>query len=184
MARLIYSTMCSLDGYIADEDGNIDWSMPDERVHRFVNDLEAPIGTYLYGRRMYEVMLAWETMDTTAYPQHVSDYTAIWQAANKVVFSRTLTEPASARTRIEREFNPALIREWKATAKRDLSVGGAELAGLALRAGLVDDCHLFINPVMVGGGQRALPSRVRLTLQMVDEHRFDSGVVHLHYRLT
>ena len=183
MAKLIYSAIASLDGYIADESGSFEWAAPDEQVHAFVNDLERDVGTYLYGRRMYEVMVAWETMDATGQPPAVADYTRVWQAADKVVFSRELSEVSSARTRIEREFDPAAVRAWKAAADRDLSVGGPGLAAAALRAGLVDECHLFLHPVAVGGGTPALPDRVRLDLELLDERRFDSGVVHLHYRL-
>ncbi len=183
MARLIYSAIASLDGYVADENGNFDWSAPDEQVHAFVNDLEREIGTYLYGRRLYQVMVAWETMDTTDQPPVVADFTGIWQAADKVVFSGTLDAVSSARTRIERTFDPDTVRRWKASAQRDLSVGGPELAAAALRAGLVDELHLFLNPVVVGGGTPALPDHVRLSLELLDEHRFDNGVVHLHYCL-
>jgi dihydrofolate reductase len=180
MAKLIYAAITSLDGYIADADGNFDWSAPDEEVHAFVNDLERPIGTYLYGRRMYDVMAVWETMSDD-HPA-MRDYAEIWRAADKVVYSTTLAEPASARTRIEREFAPDAIRAMKESAERDLSVGGAHLAAEAFRAGLVDECHLFLTPVMVGGGTRALPDAVRLQLELLDERRFAGGVVHLHYR--
>jgi dihydrofolate reductase len=183
MAKLIYTAITSLDGFVADESGTFDWAAPDEQVHAFVNDLEREIGTYLYGRRLYEVMLAWETMDTTGQSAAVADYTRVWQAADKVVFSRSLETVASARTRLERDFDPATVRAWKASAQRDLSVGGPGLAAAALRAGLVDECHLFLNPVVVGGGTPALPDQLRLDLELVDENRFDSGVVHLHYRL-
>ena len=183
MARLIYGAITSLDGYVADEAGTFDWSAPDEEAHAFINDLERDTGTYLYGRRMYEVMVAWETMEVTDQPAAMADYTAIWQAADKVVFSRTLDSVASARTRIERDFDPAAVRGWKASADRDLSIGGPELASAALRAGLVDECHLFVNPVVVGGGTPVLPDHLRLDLELLDEHRFGNGVVHLHYRL-
>ena len=183
MAKLIYSMITSLDGYAADEDGAFDWSAPDEEVHAFVNDLERPVGTYLYGRRMYEVMVAWETMHTLPDQTPASrDYTAIWQAADKIVYSRTLETGSSARTRIERDFDPDAVRRLKAQADRDVSVGGPELAAQALRAGLVDECHLFLNPVLVGGGARALPDGVRLELELLDERRFGNGVVHLRYR--
>jgi dihydrofolate reductase len=183
MAKLIYSAITSLDGYVADKDGNFDWAAPDEDVHRFVNDLERPIGTYLYGRRMYETMVFWETAHTLAdEPPVVRDYAQIWQTADKVVFSRTLETLSSARTRIERDFHPDAIRQIKARADRDLSVGGPDLAGQAIRAGLVDECHLFLNPVVVGGGNPSLPSDVRVKLELLDERRFDNGVVHLHYR--
>jgi dihydrofolate reductase len=184
VAKLIYSAIASLDGYIADEDGNFDWAAPDEEVHAFVNDLERPAGTYLYGRRMYDVMVAWETMHTLPDQSPVTrDYTAIWQAADKIVYSTTLEAVASARTRLERAFDPEAVRRMKAQAERDLTVGGPELAAQALAAGLVDECHLFLTPVMVGGGKRALPDHVRLRLELLDERRFGGGVVYLRYRI-
>ena len=183
MAKLIYSAIASLDGYVADEDGNFDWAAPDEEVHRFVNDLERPIGTYLYGRRMYEVMVYWETAETAAdQPTAGQDFAEIWQAADKVVYSRTLETVSSARTRIERDFDPDAVRELKATAERDLAVGGPELAAQALRAGLVDECHLFLSPIVVGGGNRSLPNE-RLKLELLDERRFGNGTVFLRYRI-
>jgi dihydrofolate reductase len=185
MAKLIYSAITSLDGYVADENGTFDWAMPDEEVHAAVNDLERPIGTYLYGRRMYEVMVAWETMPTGPDEHPVArDFAEIWRAADKVVFSSTLPTATSARTRIERSFDPAAIRELKASAEQDLSVGGPHLAAQALAAGLVDECHLFLSPVVVGGGNRALPDGVRVPLELLDERRFGNGVVHLHYAVT
>jgi dihydrofolate reductase len=183
MAKLIYSAITSLDGYIADEDGNFDWAMPDEEVHTFVNDLERPVGTYLYGRRMYEVMVGWETADTLADQRPVMrDFAAIWQAADKVVYSRTLETVASARTRIERDFDPEAVRQMKAAAGRDLTVGGPDLAAEAFKAGLVDECHLFLAPMVVGGGTQSLPDNVRLKLELLDERRFGNGMVHLRYR--
>jgi dihydrofolate reductase len=185
MAKLIYSAITSLDGYVADEEGNFDWAAPDEEVHSFVNDLERPIGTYLYGRRMYEVMRAWETMDTgPGQPPVVQDFAKIWQAADKIVYSRTLETAPGARTRIERDFDPEAVRQLKTSAAHDIGVGGPELAAQAIRAGLVDDFHLFVGPVVVGGGKPSLPSDVRFKLELLDEHRFGSGVVHLHYRTT
>jgi dihydrofolate reductase len=181
MAKLIYSAIASLDGYIADAGGKFDWARPDEEVHAFVNDRERPIGTYLYGRRMYETMVAWETMDD---PEPVMrDYAQLWRAADKVVYSRTLAEVASARTRLERAFAPEAVQALKRDATRDLGVGGAELAAEALRAGLVDDVQLYLNPVVVGGGKRALPDGVRIDLELLEEHRFGNGVVHVHYRV-
>ena len=183
MAKLIYSAIASLDGYVADEDGNFDWAEPDEEVHRFVNDLERRVGTYLYGRRMYETMVYWETASTQAgQPPFARDYAEVWQSADKVVYSRTLEGVSSARTRIERDFDPEAVRQLKAAAGADLSVGGPGLAAEALKAGLVDECHLFLSPVVVGGGNRALPDDVRLRLELLDERRFGNGVVHLHYR--
>ena len=181
MAKLIYAAITSLDGYVADRDGNFDWAAPDAEVHAFVNELERPIGTYLYGRRLYEVMLHWET-PPPADAQVERDYAAIWQAADKVVYSRTLETVSSARTRIEREFDPEAVRQMKAFLRRDISVGGPELAAQALAAGLVDEIHLLVTPVVVGGGTRSLPDDVSLRLELLDERRFGNGVVHLHYR--
>jgi len=178
--RLIYSAIASVDGYVADADGRFDWSAPDEEVHAFVNELERPIGTHLYGRRMYEVLSVWETMDDE-HPV-MRDFAEIWRAAEKVVYSRTLERVSTARTRIEREFDPDAVRAMK--ARGDLSVGGPELAGQALRAGLVDECHLLLVPVVVGGGKRALPDGLRLGLELLGERRFAGGVVHLHYRVS
>lgn len=180
MAKLIYTAIMSLDGSVADEDGNFDWAEPDEDVHSFVNDLERPIGTHLYGRRLYNVMVAWETIDDEQ--PFIKDYAEIWRAADKVVYSRTLEEVSSARTRIERNFDPDVVRRMKAEVERDISVGGPELAGQAIRAGLVDEIQLFLSPVVVGGGTRALPDDVRVDLELLDERRFDKGVVYLRYR--
>ena len=184
MAKLIYSSIASLDGYVADEDGNFDWAAPDEEVHAFVNDLERSVGTYLYGRRMYDVMSAWESMPVSDQPAAVQDYAGIWRAADKVVYSMTLETVSTARTRIERTFDAEAVRRMKATAERDISVGGPQLAGHALRAGVVDELHLFLTPVLVGGGRRALADDVHLVLELLDHRRFGSGVVHLHYRVT
>ncbi len=183
MARLIYSVIASLDGYVADEDGNFDWAEPDEEVHRFVNDLQRPVGTDLMGRRMYEVMAFWETAPTAGdQPAHLLDFARVWQAADKVVYSRTLEAPSTARTRIERDFDPEAVRRLKATADRDLTVGGPALAAQAFAAGLVDECHLFLAPVVVGDGNRALPDKLRLDLELLDERRFAGGMVFLRYR--
>jgi dihydrofolate reductase len=183
MAKLIYSAITSLDGYVADVDGNFDWAAPDEEVHAFVNDLERPVGTYLYGRRMYEVMVGWETMDTGPDQTPVMrDFAEIWRAAEKVVYSRTLETVSSAKTRIERDFDPEAVRQMKTRAGRDISVGGPELAAQAIKAGLVDEWHLFVAPIVVGGGKQSLPDNVRLKLELLDERRFGNGVVHLHYR--
>ncbi|HET9722524.1 MAG TPA: dihydrofolate reductase family protein [Actinomycetota bacterium] len=184
MARLIYSAIASLDGYVADADGDFGWATPDEEVHAFVNDLDRPIGTYLYGRRMYEVMVFWETAHTLAdlrAPER--DYTAIWQAADKVVYSETLETVSSARTRLERAFDPDAVRRMRDASERDLSVGGPGLAAAALRAGLVDECRVFLAPVVVGGGTRFFPDDVRLTLELLDERRFGNGMVYLRYRV-
>jgi dihydrofolate reductase len=180
MAKLIYSAITSLDGYVAGRDGNFDWAVPDKEVHAFVNDLECPIGTHLYGRRMYEVMAAWETLaDPSPLMQ---DFARIWRSADKIVYSKTLDAVATARTRLERDFEPDAVRQLKARAPRDFSVGGPELAGQALEAGLVDECHLFLTPIVVGGGTRSFPDGLRLKLELLDERRFGNGVVHLHYR--
>jgi dihydrofolate reductase len=185
MARLIYSVIESLDGYVADETGNFDWAAPDEEVHTFVNDLERPVGTCLYGRRMYETMVFWESAHALAgEPEVIYDFARIWQAADKVVYSKTLEAPRSARTRIERDFDPEAVRQMKAAATSDLTVGGPHLAAQALRAGLVDELHLFLAPIVIGGGNKALPDGVRLKLELIDERRFRSGVVHLRYRTT
>jgi dihydrofolate reductase len=183
LARLIYSAITSLDGYVADEDGIFDWAAPDEEVHRFVNDLERNIGTYLYGRRMYEVMKFWETAPTVDDQlPFMKDYAELWQASDKVVYSRTLDAVTTARTRLERKFDPEAVRKLKALADRDLSVGGPDLAAQAIKASLVDEYHLFVTPIVVGGGNQALPDDVRVKLELVDERRFEGGVVHLHYR--
>ena len=179
MAKLIYSAITSLDGYTADEDGNFDWAAPDEEVHSFVNDLERQVGTYLYGRRMYGVMVAWETMDDL--PPLLQDYAEIWKAADKIVYSRTLETVSSARTRLEQDFDPEAVRELKAQAERDLTVGGSDLGAQAIKAGLVDELHLFLAPIVVGGGTQSLPNDVRVELERLDERRFGNGVVHLHY---
>jgi dihydrofolate reductase len=184
MAKLIYTAISSLDGYVADAEGNFDWSVPDEEVHRFVNDLERPIGTYLLGRRMYEVMRYWDSAPTdNDEPSAGLEYAKIWQATDKIVYSKSLDRVAAGKTRIEREFQPEAIKHLKATATRDVSVGGPTLAAQALKLGLVDECHLFLSPVVVGGGNPALPDNVRLGLELLDERRFANGVVHLHYRV-
>lgn len=183
MAKLIFSTITSLDGYIEDETGNFDWGTPDEEVLSFINGLERPIGTYLYGRRMYETMLYWETAHLLADPTPGDrDFTELWQAADKVVFSTSLSGVSSARTRLEREFDPGVIQAMKSNQDRDMTVSGPTLAAQAFSAGLVDECQLFLTPVVVGGGKPALPSNVRLGLELLSERRFHSGVVYLHYR--
>jgi dihydrofolate reductase len=181
VGKLIYSTIASLDGYVADANGSFDWAAPDAEVHAFVNDLERPIGTYLYGRRLYEVMAAWETLadDRPA----MRDFADIWRSANKVVYSTTLDAAATARTRIERSFDPDAVRRMKASAEGDITVGGPGLAAHALAAGLVDEYRVFLTPVVVGGGTRALPEGFRLPLELLDERRFASGVVYLRYRV-
>ena len=183
MARLIYTAITSLDGYIEDRDGKFDWAEPDKEVHAFVNELERPVGTHLYGRRMYETMVPWESPPDLAHqPPVARDFAEIWQAADKIVYSKTLPTASSARTRIERDFDPEAVHRLKATAARDLTVGGAELAARAIEAGLVDEYHLFLVPVVVGGGKASLPDDVRVSLELLDERRFSNGTVYLHYR--
>jgi dihydrofolate reductase len=182
MANLIYSALTSLDGYVADEHGKFDWATPDEEVHGFANDLERLVGTHLYGRRMYEVMRVWESADFADQSRYLQEYAEIWRAVDKVVYSKTLEAVSSARTRIERDFDPDAVRRLKASAERDLSVGGPDLAAQAIKAGLVDEIHLLISPVVVGAGNQALPDDVHLDLELLDERRFGNGVVHVHYR--
>jgi dihydrofolate reductase len=188
VAKLIYSAITSLDGYVADEDGNVDWAVPDEEVHTFINDLERPVGTYLYGRRLYEVMVAWETAHTLPdQSPFMQDFAQIWQAAGKIVYSTTLETVSSAETRIERDFDPEAVRQIKARAERDILVGGPDLAAQAIKAGLVDEWHLFVAPpvvggAVVGGGKQSLPDNIRLQLELLDERRFGNGMVYLHYR--
>ena len=184
MAKLIYTAIASLDGYIEDESGRFDWSAPDEEVHTFINDLERSVGTYLYGRRMYETMMVWETDPSLADDSPITrDFAHIWQAADKVVYSTTFATVATARTRIERSFDPAVVRRMKTAADRDLAVAGPGLARHAFQAGLVDECHLFLVPVVVGGGKPAFPRPVRLTLRLLDIRHFAAGTVHLRYRV-
>jgi dihydrofolate reductase len=183
MARLIYSAIMSLDGYTADADGRFEWAEPDEEVHAFVNELERPVGTYLYGRRMYETMRYWDTAHTLAgQPPVALDYARIWQAADKIVYSTTLQTADTARTRIEPDFDPAQVRKLKEAASRDLAVGGPRLAAQAIAAGLVDEYQMFVVPAVVGGGTRALPDQVRLNLSLTEERGFGSGTVYLCYR--
>ena len=180
MASLVYSAIASLDGFVEDEHGRFDWAAPDEEVHAFVNDLERPVGIHLYGRRLYETMVYWETEgDDEAVTR---EFAEVWRAAEKVVYSRTLQTVSSERTRIERELDAAAIKRLKESSPSAISIGGAELAGHAMAEGLVDECHLFLVPVLVGGGKRALPLGVRAELELLDERRFQNGVVHLHYR--
>ena len=183
VAKLIYSAITSLDGYIEDEEGNFDWAAPDEEVFGYVNDLERPVGTYLYGRRMYETMVYWETAEAHAdTPVCVRDFTQLWQAADKVVYSTSLEAVSSANTRLEREFDPTVIQAMKASGEGDITVGGPDLAAQAFKAGLVDECQLFLTPVVLGGGKPSLPDSVRMELELLSERRFPSGVVFLHYR--
>jgi dihydrofolate reductase len=183
VANLIYSTITSLDGYVADTEGSFDWAAPDEEVHAFVNDLERRAGTYLYGRRMYEVMSGWEIMNLADQPPVAHDFAEIWRAADKVVYSRTLETVSSGRTRLERTFDPTTVRQMKEQSMRDVTIGGPELAAQAMKAGLVDECHLFLTPIVVGGGKHSFPVSVHTNLDLLDERRFANGVVHLHYRI-
>jgi dihydrofolate reductase len=182
MAELVYAAITSLDGYVNDAQGGFEWAAPDEEVHAFVNDLERPIGTSLYGRRMYEVMQAWETMPTEGEPAAMQDYAALWKDTDKVVYSTTLPDVETSRTRLERTFDPEAVRAMKAAASQPLAVGGPGLAGHALAAGLVDVLHQFVTPIVVGGGTSWLPDGLHLPLTLVDERRFAGGVVHLEYR--
>ena len=181
MSKLILSALASLDGYHSDADGSFDWAAPDEEVHAFVNDLARSVGTQLLGRRTYEVLEVWDTMDLSGEPGAMRDFQDIWKASDKVVYSRTLDATAAPRTRLEREFDPEAVRALKAAADRDLGIGGPVLAAEALRAGLVDELQLFLNPVVVGGGSRILPDDVRLDLQLLAERRFGNGTVYLQY---
>lgn len=190
MAKLIYAAITSLDGYIADKDDKFDWAMPDKEVHAAVNDIERPIGTYLYGRRMYEVMVFWETAQTVpGQPPFVPglelperDFAKMWRAADKIVYSKSIEAVSSSRTRIERTFDPAVVRQMKSRAGRDITVGGPNLAAQMIKARLVDEYHLFVNPIVVGGGKKWLPDDVLLKLELIAERRFGNGVVHVHYR--
>jgi dihydrofolate reductase len=184
VAKLVYSALASLDGYVADENGNFDWAMPDQEVHAFVNDLERDVGTHLYGRRMYEVMKVWESDEILAgQPAEMRDYAEVWRAAEKIVFSRSLEQVETSRTRLERAFEPAAIEELKRSEERDISIGGAGLAGQALEAGLVDEIHLLLSPVVVGGGKAALPIDSKLALELQKHRSFGNGTVYLHYKV-
>ena len=182
MAKLIYFTPTSLDGYIADETGNPDWSAPDEEVFAFINDLVRPIGMYLYGRKMYETMAVWETPDVIpGRTPAMLDFARIWQAADKIVYSKSLETVSTPKTRLEREFDPQAVRDLKAQSPLDVSVAGPTLAAHAIRTGLVDEYHLLVVPTMLGGGKRVLPSNVRVRLDLLDERRFANGMVYLRY---
>lgn len=183
MAKLIYMALSSLDGYIADENGNFDWAAPDEQVHTFINDLIRPVGTHIYGRGMYEVMSAWETLPTHDEPPCIADFAALWRAADKVVYSSTLHTVSTARTQLNRVFDPETVRQMKSATQQDLSIAGPALAAHAFKAGLIDVCHLFISPVIVGGGASAFPSDIRLALRLQEERRFPNGTVYLQYRV-
>jgi dihydrofolate reductase len=184
MAKLIYSALTSLDGYVEDQTGNFDFAEPDEEVFGFVNDMERQVGTYLYGRRMYETMVFWETAQTAVdQPPCFRDFTEMWQAADKIVYSTTLDAVTSARTRLLRAFDPRVIQEMKDSQERDVTIAGANLAAQAFEAGVVDECQLYLTPVVVGGGKPALPSGIHLELELMAERRFQSGVVFLHHRV-
>ena len=181
MSKLIYITNTSLDGYVEDVTGAFDWINPDQ-VHAFITELIRPIGTYLYGRRLYETMAYWEAPVEGSPPEHV-DFARVWQKAQKIVFSRTLTGATTRNTRIERDFNPQAIRKLKQESEHDINIGGAELAGLALASDLVDECHVFLNPVIVGGGKPAFRLGLRRKFELLETRRFDTGVVHARYRV-
>lgn len=184
MAKLIYVSNVSLDGYIEDEHGSFDWTATDDELFAFITDLVRPVGTYLYGRRMYDTMAPWETDPAlAAQSELMGDFANVWQAASKVVYSTTLDAVSTAKTRLERNFDPASVRDMKASTTSDLTVGGADLAAHALKAGLVDECHLFIRPILVGGGKPALPRHTRADLEMLDDRRLSNGVVYLRYRI-
>jgi len=183
MAKLIYVTPTSLDGYIADETGDFEWAAPDEEAHAFINDLVRLIGTYLYGRRMYQTMAVWETPDVIPGPTPaILDFARIWQAADKIVYSKSLETVATRKTRLERDFDPEVVRGLTSRLHHDVTVGGPTLAAHAIRAGLVDEYHLFVAPVILGGGKPVLPGNLRATLELLDERRFDTGMVYLRYR--
>jgi dihydrofolate reductase len=184
MGKLVYSALASLDGYVADEHGKFDWAMPDEEVHAFVNDLERSVGTHLYGRRMYEVMKVWASEEILeGQPAVMRDYAEIWRSADKIIFSRSLEEVETSRTRLERAFDPVAIQELKESVEREISIGGPDLAGQALEAGLVDEIHLLLVPVAVGSGKPALPIHSKLALELQEHRSFGNGTVHLHYRV-
>ena len=183
MAHLIYSAISSLDGYIEDVEGQFDWAAPDEEVHKFINDLERAAGTYLLGRRMYETMMVWETDPNLAADSPLTrDYAGIWQAANKIVYSRTLGTVSTRKTQLERTLDPESIRQLKEAVEQDILIGGPELASHAFRAGLIDECQLFLTPIIVGGGKPSLPDNVRIELELLEERRFGNGTVYLRYR--
>jgi dihydrofolate reductase len=182
VSKLIYSMIASLDGYVADESGRFDWAEPDESVHSFINDLERSVGTYLIGRRMYEVMSWWETTgEATELPPHIADFAKLWREADKVVYSATLSDVSTAQTRIERHFDPDAVRAMKAGSERNISIGGPTLASAAIAAGLVDEYQFFVSPVIVGGGLRAFLDGAGQDLELLGERRFDNGFVYLRY---
>jgi dihydrofolate reductase len=184
MAKLIYVSNVSLDGYIEDEHGSFDWTAPEDDFFAFITDLVRPVGTYLYGRRLYDMMAVWETDPALAAQSELrADFANVWQAADKVVYSTTLDAVSTAKTRLEHNFDPASVRDMKASATSDLTVGGAHLAAQALKAGLVDECHLFIRPILVGGGKPALPSDTHSELELLDDRRLSKGVAYLRYRI-
>ncbi|WP_379127250.1 dihydrofolate reductase family protein [Paenibacillus sp. sgz500958] len=184
MSKLIYATNVSLDGYTEDEQGNLGWGISDDETYAFWSDFQRTIGTYLYGRRMYEMMVYWETANAGGdQPEVKQEFAQIWRAAEKIVYSRTLQAVSSAKTKIEREFDSDAIRRLKESSGADITIGGPELAGQAMSAGLIDECHLLVNPIILGGGKRAFPDNLSMRLELLGERRFRSGVVHLHYRV-
>jgi dihydrofolate reductase len=183
VGKLIYSAITSLDGYVADASGRFDWGAPDDEVFAFINDLERPVGTYLYGNRMYEVMAVWETIELAGQPGVTRDFAEIWRAADKIVYSKTRENASTARTTIERDFDPEAVARMKVESERDLTVGGPDVASQAMKAGLVDECHLFLTPIVIGAGKHSFPNNVQAELDLLDENRFTNGVVHLRYRI-
>lgn len=184
MAKLIYSAITSLDGYIEDESGLFEWAMPSEEAHSFINDLLRPIGTYLYGRRLYETMIFWEKDPSFFEGSAVmADFAQIWKSAEKIVYSKTLSDISTARTQLEKNFAPNLIKQMKGKSESDLIIGGAELAREAFEVGLIDEYHAFLSPISIGNGKSALPVDVRLKLSLVNQLRFTDGMVYLHYKI-
>ena len=183
VGKLIYSAITSLDGYVADASGRFEWGAPDDEVFAFINELERPVGTYLYGNRMYEVMAVWETTELAGRPGVTRDFAEIWRAAEKIVYSKTRQNASTARTTIERDFDPEAVAGMKEQSERDMTVGGPDVASQAMKAGLVDECHLFLVPIVIGAGKHAFPNNVQAELDLLDERRFTNGVVHLHYAI-
>ena len=184
MSKLIYAVNTSVDGFMEDQDGNFGWTEPNDEVFKFITDLMRPIGTHLLGRRMYETMMVWETDPKFAAESSLKrDFAEVWQAANKIVFSTTLENLPTRKTQLMRSFEPETIRQLKANSEHDILIEGPEIASHAFRAGLIDECHLFILPVVVGGGKSAIPNNLRLNLELLEEQHFGNGTVYLRYRI-
>ena len=181
VGKLIYSMITSLDGYVADEEGNFDWAVPDDEFHTFINDHFRDVGTFIYGRRMYETMVYWETALDQPQPEHIAEWARLWQDADKIVISGSLTEPQSKRTRIERSLDAEMVRALKRDTDRDITIDGPHIASHAIRSGLIDEMQVFIVPVIVGGGNRFYPNGVRLNLELLENRRFTNGTVYLQY---